>query len=338
MINCKNIDMSNLENWLTATPANWMEPKKRSGVMVLWSVVVIAVTLCSVVAIAQSSLPRSFDSPQGAAKAFYEAVKERNQDKVLAILGPSVKEWLVSGDPVNDRKLAERFMAAYEQKNAIEKHGDRKSVLTVGNDAYPFPFPIMKSGNRWVFDAVAGKEELLARRIGQNELSANKVLLAIVDAQYEYASESRDRSGINQYARKFRSSAGKRDGLYWPINEGEIQSPLGPMVAAAVTEGYFSSRKGNGPPPYHAYYYRILLSQGDNAPGGAMNYILNGRMIGGFAVLAYPAKYGVSGILAFMVHHSGDVYFKDLGPDTMTRVADIQAFNLDSSWQKQTEK
>ncbi|MCZ6863395.1 MAG: DUF2950 domain-containing protein [Alphaproteobacteria bacterium] len=286
---------------------------------------------------AQSALPMLFSSPQEAASAFYKAVKERDRKKVWEILGPTAKDWLLSGDPVADRKAGERFVAAYEQKNQLEKRGANIAILVVGNDTYPFPFPIVLQGGRWMFDAEGGKQELLVRRIGKNELTTAQVLLAIVDAQYEYASEVRDGSGSQQYARRFRSNPNKRDGLYWPTKSGEEQSPLGPLAVGAGIEGYDLSRKSREPIPYHGYYYRILFSQGGNAPDGAIKYVVKGRMIGGFAVLAYPAKYRASGIVTFIINHDGIIYEKDLGPDTKTQAASIRSFNPDRSWNKQAK-
>jgi len=299
---------------------------------------VLAVALgFAVAAVAQSVAPTPFPSPQTAATALYNAVKQGDRKQALAILGPSVEEWLVTGDPVADRNAVKRFVAAYEQKHGFEMEGDAKAVLTVGQDDFPFAFAIIRKGALWRFDPEGGKEELLARHIGENELNAIEVLLSVVEAQFDYASQSVDKTGASQYARQFVSSPGKRDGLYWPVKEGENASPLGSLIANAVAEGYRRSTDKK-PVPYHGYYYRMLLSQGPGAPGVPMDYVVNGRMIGGFAVLAYPAKYGVSGIMSFMVGYDGTVYEKDLGPETGSKAQGIRIFNPESSWRAYVEK
>ncbi len=288
-------------------------------------------------AFAQSAAPKPFMSPQAAVTAFYNAVKLNDRKEALAILGPSVEEWLLTGDTVADRNAAKRFVAAYEQKHGLEMQGNAKAILTVGNDDFPFAFAIIRREALWRFDPEGGKEELLARRIGENELNAIEVLLAIVDAQFEYASLGVGKTGASQYARQFASSPGKRDGLHWPVTKGEKASPLGSLIANAVAEGYRRSTE-NKPVPYHGYYYRMLLSQGPGAPDGPMDYVVNDRMIGGFAVIAYPAKYRVSGIISFMVSHDGTIYEADLGPESATNAKDIRIFNPASSWRAYVEK
>ncbi len=234
-----------------------------------------------------------------------------------------------SGDAVADRAASEAFVAAYDQKHAIVPDGDARAKLTIGTDDWPFAFPLVKVDGRWRFDTAAGKDEMLARRIGRNELDVIDVMLAIVDAQREYASADRDRNGALEYARKFASSAGKQDGLYWPTKAGEPQSPLGPLVVRATGEGY---AKQKGPTPYHGYHFRMLKGQGPGASGGALDYVVRGRMIGGFAAIAYPAKYGSSGVMTFIVNHDGVVYQKDLGPQTATRAAAITKFDPSEGW------
>jgi hypothetical protein len=214
-------------------------------------------------------------------------------------------------------RRASHFVAAYETKHAIQRDGD-KATLVVGSDDYPFAFPIVKSGEKWRFDTAAGKDELLARRIGQNELDVIKVLQAIVDAQNEYASEDRNGDGVLAYAQKFASSPGKHDGLYWPAKAGEPPSPAGALVAQRRGAGL---REGPGPTPFHGYYYRMLKGQGKNATSGAFDYVVRGRAIGGFAVVAYPARYGNSGIMTFIVNHDGKIYQADLGPKPRKRRA-----------------
>ncbi len=269
----------------------------------------------------------TFASPEDAVGALVQAVKAHNRAAVLAVLG-NAADWVSSGDAVADRATGERFVAAYETKHQIAIDGD-KAHLTIGNDDFPFAFPIVKTGERWHFDTAAGKEELLARRIGQNELDAIKVLEAIVDAQKEYASADRNGDGVFDYALKFASSPGKHDGLYWPVKAGEPPSPLGDLVAQAAGEGY---KKAKGPRPYHGYYYRMLKGQGKSAESGALDYVVHGRAIGGFAVVAWPAKYGNSGIMTFLVNQDGKVYQADLGPRTPELARKMQRFDPDKSW------
>jgi Protein of unknown function (DUF2950) len=204
-------------------------------------------------------------------------------------------------------------------------------VLTVGDDGWPFPAPLVKKGDQWAFDAAAGREEVVNRRVGANELAAIQTLLAVVDAQRSYASADPDRNGIANYAAKFISTPGKKDGLYWETKAGEAQSPLGPLVGAASAQGYKASTK---PQPYHGYLFRIIAAQGKGAPGGAYDYRVKGRLFGGFAVVAYPASYGLSGVKTFIVNHDGIVYEKDLGPATATTAAAMSAYNPDKTWEK----
>lgn len=272
---------------------------------------------------------RSFASPEEAVQALVQAVKSKDRAATLAVLGQDASAWISSGDAAADRASIARFVAAYDAKHEIARDGDR-ATLTLGDDDFPFAFPIVRTGERWRFDTAAGKEEMLARRIGENELSAIKVLQAIVDAQMEYASEDRDGDGIPAYAQKFASSPGKHDGLYWPTKPGEAMSPLGPLVAQATREGFRTN--GKGPSPYHGYYYRMLKGQGKNAASGALDYVVGGRAIGGFAAIAYPARYGNSGIMTFMVNQDGKIYQADLGPNTQALARQLQQFDPGQDW------
>jgi Protein of unknown function (DUF2950) len=280
---------------------------------------------------AETVKQRSFASPEDAIKAMVEALKANDVKALEAILGPGSKELVSSGDPVADRSGREKFVKLYEEKNRLEQTGD-KAVLSIGNEDWPSPIPIVKKDGLWHFDATAGKEEILARRIGRNELSTIKVCLAYVDAQREYFRRDRDGDGILEYAQKFGSDKGEKNGLYWPVKQGEEQSPLGPLAAVAQKQGY--SRKGNKPQPFFGYYYRILTGQGKNAPGGAYDYVVKGNMIGGFALVAYPAKYGASGVMTFIVNHDGVVYEKDLGKNTEKTAQAMKLFDPDSTWKK----
>jgi hypothetical protein len=292
-----------------------------------------ALLLCfalSAFAVAHAATPqRAFKSPEEAATALVQAVKAGDRAAVLAIVGQSAAEWVSSGDPVADRAANERFVQRYDEKHAISAAGDSKATLVIGNDDWPFAFPLVKTKAGWRFDTEAGKQELLARRVGGNELSVVNVLLAIVDAQREYASADRDASGVRQYAAKIASSPGKKDGLYWPTKAGEPESPLGPLVVRAAAEGY---KKSEGPRPYHGYYFKVLTRQGPNAKGGALDYLAKGKMIGGFAALAYPARYANSGVMTFIVNHDGVVYERDLGAETAKRVAAITSFDPGPGW------
>jgi len=283
---------------------------------------------------AASKEPRTFASPDEAASALAAAAKAMDQKSIIEILGPSYAEWIVSGDDVFDSQALQRFVNAYSQKHVVVPSGQDKSLLTVGNDDFPFPFPVVNRRGVWTFDAEAGKDELLSRRIGQNELNTIEVLRAVVDAQRDYAMRDRDDNGAPDYATKFISTPGKRDGLYWPAARGEAESPLGPLVGEAVRKGYGGRGTKDEPKPYDGYYFKLLLGQGNDAEGGAYDYIVRGKMIGGFAVLAYPARYGISGIKSFMVSHDGVVYESDLGPSSPTAAEKITKFNPDKNWQK----
>ena len=254
---------------------------------------------------------------------------------MIGILGPEGESLVVSGDPVADRQTLHRFVVAYDEANRIELQGKDKATLTVGKEEWPFPIPAIKQGNAWHLDSAAGKEDILDRRIGRDELAVIEVCRAYADAQREYASMDRNNDGYIEYAQKFASSPGKHDGLYWPTKEGEEQSPLGRLVADAQAAGYPLGKTAENPIPYYGYYYRILTGQGPHAPGGAYNYIVNNHMIGGFGLLAIPAQYGVTGIMTFIVNHDGVVFQKDLGPDTTSIAEKISLFDPGSGWRKQ---
>ena len=277
---------------------------------------------------------KSFQAPEEAAKALFEALRAGDMKELLAIFGPAGKEVISSGDEVADKAGRERFVKAYEAMNKLEKETDKKVTLLIGKNEWPFPIPIVKKGETWAFDTLAGKEEMLNRRIGKNELHAVKVCLAYVDAQREYALKDRDGDGLLDYAQKFGSTKGKKDGLYWEAKEGEEQSPLGPLAARAVKEGYTGRKPGDNPVPYHGYFYKILKAQSKNAPGGAYDYLVKGRMIGGFALVAYPAEYGNSGVMTFIVNHDGVVYEKDLGRETTKIAGTMTKYDPDKTWKK----
>jgi hypothetical protein len=274
---------------------------------------------------------KGFASAEEAVKAFIAAIKADDNKEVLAIFGSESKEVISSGDPVGDKQRRAKFIKDYDQKNALAKDGD-KMVLSVGEKDWPFPIPLVKKGDQWVFDTKAGKEEILNRRIGENELDTIQTMLAIVDAQREYAMKDLDGDGILEYAEKFRSDAGKKNGLHWEAKEGEEPSPIGELVAGARTEGYIKAGTKDNPSPFHGYYFRMLKEQGKYAPGGAFDYVVKGNQIGGFAVVAYPAKFGNSGVMTFVVNHDGVVYQKDLGKNTEKIAKAMTKYDPDKTW------
>jgi len=273
--------------------------------------------------------PRTFASPEEAAKALVTAVKSGNVNAMHDLLGPGSDELVQSGDAVADRTGRERFLKAYGEAGKVVRQGDAKAILLVGKDEWPLPIPIVKDSGGWRFDTSQAKEEILNRRIGRNELSAIQAVLAYVDAQRDYYLRNPQGDKLLHYAQKFTSAPGKRDGLYFPTKAGEKPSPLGPLYASAKAEGY-----AKGDDSYHGYHYRIIRGQGARAPGGAYDYVAQGRMIGGFALVAWPASYGNSGVMTFIVNHGGVVYEKDFGPDTATAVRKITRFNPDKSWKR----
>lgn len=289
----------------------------------------VLLVLSPVAVLAAASAQRTFASPEEAATALVQAVKAHDRAAALAVLGAGADASLSSGDATADRGAAERFATQYDEKHTLAGEGDKRT-LTVGNDDWPFAYPVVKSGNAWHFDTEAGNAEMLARRVGANELAAINVMLAIVDAQRDYASADRNKDGVREYARRFASTPGKKDGLYWKTAAGEPDSPLGPLAARAAKEGY--QKSDAAAQPYHGYIYRILTSQGSNAKGGALDYVVRGHMIGGFAVIAHPAKYGNSGVMTFIVNHDGTVYERDLGPQTPSLAAAITRFDPGPGW------
>ena len=276
---------------------------------------------------------KTFDTPEAAVKELVAAARADDPKALLAVLGPDAKGIISSGDAVADRASRERFVQAYDDANKLEPSGDAKAILAVGKDAWPMPIPIVKTSAGWRFDAKQGAEEILNRRIGRNELAVIQVAQAYVDAQREYYLRDPMQTKLLHYAQKFMSAKGKRDGLYYPTREGEQPSPLGQLFATAQAEGYKPGTAAK-PNPYHGYYYRILKAQGPDAGGGAYDYVVRGNMIGGFALVAYPATYGNSGVMTFIVNQDGVVYQKNLGPDTAAIARKMTKFNPDATWQR----
>jgi hypothetical protein len=303
------------------------------GLRRVHAVLLAAALLATSPAALAAGAQKAFASPEEAAKALAAATGAGDTKALQSILGPGSASLVRSGDAVADRRGRERFAKAYAEANRIEQQGDAKAVLLVGKDEWPMPIPLVKGADGWRFDTKAGREEVLNRRIGRNELSAVQAMLAYVDAQREYYLRNPRNDKLLHYAQKFDSAQGKRDGLYFPTKAGEKPSPLGPLFASARAQGY--TKDGDGmPDPYHGYRYRILKRQGPDAPGGAYDYVVQGRMIGGFALIAWPAAYGNSGVMTFIVNHDGVVYEKDLGPDTAAAVPKITRFNPDKSWKR----
>jgi hypothetical protein len=273
---------------------------------------------------------QAFKSPDEAMTALVTAAKNGDRKAVLAVLGRGGSDIVSSGDDVSDSETRDKFLAAYDDKHEIKMDGDSKATAIIGKDDFPFPIPLVRKDGTWQFDTAAGREEILARRIGRNELDTIQAMLAYLDAQNEYAEKDRG-AGVGVYAQRIVSSRGKKDGLYWPSAQGEEQSPLGELVAQATAQGY---RAGRERIPFHGYYYKILSQQGPDAPGGEMDYEVRGKMIGGFALIAYPAQYGNSGVMTFIVNHKGTIYEKDLGSNTAKLVPRITWFNPDKTWKK----
>jgi hypothetical protein len=276
---------------------------------------------------------QTFASPDEAVKTLIKALNVNDLNALEMVLGPDSQDLIISGDPVADQSDHAKFLKWYNEKNRLEQTND-EMVLVIGNHDWPFPIPIVKKSSLWFFDTEEGRAEILARRIGQNELDAIQVCMAYVDAQREYVLKDQDTDGLLQYAQKFKSDKGMKNGLYWDMKEGEQLSPMGPLIALAREEGYNGKATDDKPVPYHGYYYKILKAQGENAPGGAYDYVVRGQMIGGFALLACPAKYSASGIMTFIVNHVGVVYEKDLGPDTIKKARLMKKFDPDNTWEK----
>jgi hypothetical protein len=277
--------------------------------------------------------PRRFRSPEEGFAAFAAAVRQHDERALLRVLGDAGRRLVRSGDRVADRAARERFTELYAARHRIERPAPDRAVLVVGSDDWPLPIPMRLSGGAWRFDARAGAQDLVDRRIGRNELDVIDTLRAIADAQAEYAAGPGRQGGLRAYAQRFFASPGQRDGLYWPTAGDEAQSPLGPLLAAASAGGY-ARGQGDTPQPYHGYYFRILTRQGPAAPGGAMDWVVNGRMIGGFAVLAWPASHGSTGWKSFMISHDGVVWERDLGRDTARAAAGITAFDPGPGWSR----
>jgi hypothetical protein len=301
--------------------------------LITFAIFLLAVAPCLQ---AESIKQQSFSTPEEAAESLVDAVREHDLNRMLAVLGPGSRELISSGDEASDRTGREKFLRAYNEMNTLQQKSADTMILSVGADNWPMPIPVVKKGSTWVFDTQKGRQEILNRRIGRNELCVMDVLYAFVDAQHEYATKDCGASGKVEFAQRIISTEGKHDGLYWEAKEGEEESPLGPLVAQAAEEGYANPNLQ----PFHGYYFKILKGQGKHADGGAYNYLVKEKMILGFAIIACPAEYGNSGVMTFMVNQQGIIYQKNLGKNTKRTAEAIKIFNPDKTWTKveKTEK
>jgi hypothetical protein len=277
---------------------------------------------------------RSFASPQEAVEAFVAALRDNREADLRAILGPAADRVIDSGDRYADRELHQQFVALYDEKHTINQSNAGHAELDVGPNDWPLPIPLVENDGRWTFDTKAGAQTIVDRRIGRNELEAIRTLLACVDAQHDYFDRAKQETGSGIYATRLVSTPGHHDGLYWPAAEGEPESPLGPLIDAAQDAGYPGELVSGKPIPYEGYYFRILKAQGPNGDGGAKSYIQSGRMVGGFALIAWPAQFNSSGIVTFIVGPDGDVYQKDLGPETARIASKTTTFDPDLTWSR----
>lgn len=282
--------------------------------------------------VAQQAGQKTFPSCQEASKALVAAAKDNDEKALLEILGPDGKEIISSGDPTQDADNRADFVRRYEEMHRMINEPDGTTTLYIGAENWPMPIPLVEKGGSWYFDTTTAKKEVLYRRVGRNEISTIRVLKELVAAEKEY------NSSHHEYAEKIISDPGQQDGLYWKADQGQPQSPIGPLVAAAVTEGYRPTSDSAQQRPYRGYYYHILTGQGASAPGGAKSYIQNGKMTDGFAFIAYPAEYRSSGVMTFIVGQDGVVYRKDLGPNTSTIAKAMKAYNRGTSWSKDQDQ
>jgi hypothetical protein len=295
------------------------------------------VLLIALAPLAWSAPPRdrqNFASPEAAVQALIKASQAKDTKALSKLFGPQGDELINSGDPVADQNARDRFVASYKAAHTLDKSKAGSASLEVGEDKWPFPIPVVSSDGRWYWDSAAGTEELINRRVGENELSTIQSCLAFVDAQREYYLRNVQKDSLQHYAKKLVSTEGKKDGLYWPTTTGDSPSPMGEEFAAARAEGYLQPDSPKGA-PFHGYIYRMLVRQGPAATGGAYQYLVNDELLGGFALIAFPADYGNSGVMTFIVNHDGVVYSKDLGPFTREVAMGVAEFNPDSLWKRE---
>ena len=278
---------------------------------------------------------KTFDSPRQAADALIDAADRFDVGALATLFGPADKDFVLSGEPAQDRQRARKFVDEARKKNSVslDPKTGRRAFLLVGQESWPFPIPIVKRGAKWSFDAKAGRQELLYRRIGANELDAIAICRGYVEAQHEYALKTRDGYEVNQYAQRIISTAGKQDGLAWQKSDGTWDGPVGEAIARAIEQGYTSRAE-----PYHGYFFKVLKGQGPAAPLGQMDFVVKDVMIGGFALVAAPAEYRVTGVKTFIVSHDGVIYQKDLGRATLDEFRKMERFNPDKSWTPVSEE
>jgi hypothetical protein len=284
-------------------------------------------------ALSQQPGQKTYSSPEEASLAFLEAVRSADQLSLRQVLGPSANEIISSGDQDEDRRSRQRFIEKYQQMHRLGKEQEGKLTLYVGAENWPMPVPLVSKRNRWYFDSDDGRREILLRRVGRNELEAIAVCRALVEAQTEYRAKPHDGDSVKQFAARFVSDEGKENGLYWETDGDKPESPIGPLLTFASSEDYTKAHVSQ-PRPFHGYYFRILTRQGKNAPGGARSYVVNGRMTRGFAFVAYPAEYGSSGVMTFIVNQDGMMYQKDLGLNTNRQARTLASYNPDATWRR----
>jgi hypothetical protein len=308
--------------------------RQQSAFRLLWVGAFIAMAFVFGTPDLTAASPKTFPTPADALQAFTQAVKAKDRTTLDQIFGPAAKG-LYSGDDVQDAAEFDELAKNIGEKTSLVPESNSKVILHIGNENWPFPIPLVKNNGQWIFDTEAGKEEILNRRIGENELTAILVCHSYVKAQREYALKDWDKDGILAYAQKLRSDPGKRNGLFWKHAQGEEASPLGELIAKARMEGYKKNKaafRDDEREPFHGYYFKILIRQGKNAPGGKYNYIVNGNMVGGFALVAFPARWGSSGIMTFIVNQQGKVYQKNLGRNTLTIAREMKSYNPGKTW------
>jgi hypothetical protein len=301
----------------------------------------LTIALCGAALLAvvpsQAADQKTFATAAEAAQALYKASVDQNQDEIVAVLGDEGKELVYSGDPVQDKRGMAGFVKAYKAKHGLAKQDDKTQILQVGANDWPLPIPIVNDGGKWRFDTAAGKEELMYRRIGHNELGAIGACRGFIDAQKDYEAVGHNGLPAGIYAQRLMSTPGKQDGLYWETNEGEPASPAGPFLADAGGQGYTPEGLGGKSEPYHGYLYRILKAQGADARGGTKSYLVDGQLKDGVALVAYPAEYRVSGVMTFIINQRGIVYQKDLGEKAAEIAAAMTEYNPDKTWTKVTD-
>jgi hypothetical protein len=302
-----------------------------NALFVFWVAILSCALAVPVYTQSTAQAQKAFDTPQQAVEALIAATGSYDVSALFEIFGPDGKDFIASEDPVRDKNAAAAFAAKANEKKVVtvDQKNKTRAMLSVGNDDFPFPVPMVKQGGKWHFDTKAGRDEILFRRIGANELDAIQICRGFVEAQKEYASEVHDNSGVNQYAQKIISTPGKRDGLSWRNEDGTPGGPIGENVARAIKEGYSSKSA-----PYHGYYFKVLNGQGPAARLGQLDYVIGGVMIGGFALVAVPAEYRVTGVKTFMVSYDGIVYEKDLGPGSLNIVKNMERYNPDKTWHR----